>query len=74
MAGTSCAAPTASGVIALINDARLAAGKSTLGFLNPWIYKNMDKWNDITDGANFGCAPQTVPDGWPARKGGDTRA
>jgi len=67
VAGTSCAAPTASGVIALLNDARLQAGKSTLGFLNPWIYKNMDKWNDITEGSNSGCSG----DGWPAAKGWD---
>ena len=33
--GTSCASPTASGVISLINDARLAAGKTQLGYLNP---------------------------------------
>jgi len=39
VAGTSCASPTASGVIALLNDARLVAGKTTLGFLNPWIYQ-----------------------------------
>ena len=38
VAGTSCASPTAAGVIALLNDARLAAGKSTLGFMNPWLY------------------------------------
>jgi tripeptidyl-peptidase-1 len=68
VAGTSCACPTASGVIALLNDARLAAGKSTLGFLNPWIYQNLDKWNDITKGANGGC---DMGEGWPARKGWD---
>jgi len=68
VAGTSCAAPTASGVIALLNDARLAAGKSTLGYLNPWIYKNMADWNDITKGSNSGCS---MSDGWPARKGWD---
>merc|ERR1719253_2293982 len=68
VAGTSCASPTAAGVIALLNDARLAAGKSTLGFLNPWIYKNMTKWNDITAGASSGC---DLGDGWPAAAGWD---
>ena len=37
VAGTSCAAPTFSGVISLVNDRRLAAGKSSLGFLNPFL-------------------------------------
>lgn len=68
VAGTSCASPTAAGVIALLNDARLQAGKSTLGFLNPWIYKNMAKWNDITAGASSGC---DLGDGWPAAAGWD---
>jgi tripeptidyl-peptidase-1 len=39
VAGTSCACPTASGVMALLNDLRLSAGKSSLGFLNPFIYQ-----------------------------------
>ena len=39
VAGTSCACPTASGIFSLLNDARLAANKSSLGFLNPLIYK-----------------------------------
>ena len=68
-AGTSCASPTASGVIALINDARLQAGKSVLGFLNPWIYANAKAWNDITIGASMGC--RTYVDGWPAAVGWD---
>jgi len=35
VAGTSCASPTFSGVVSLLNDARLAAGKAPLGYLNP---------------------------------------
>jgi len=68
VAGTPCASPTAAAVIALLNDARLAAGKPVLGFLNPWIYKNMDAWNDITKGSSgSGCEG----DGWPAVSGWD---
>lgn len=70
VAGTSCASPTASGVIALLNDLRLQNGESTLGFLNPWLYKNMDKWNDITSGSSGGgCSG--IGGGWPAAKGWD---
>jgi tripeptidyl-peptidase-1 len=36
--GTSCASPTAAGVLTLVNDALIAAGKSSLGFMNPWLY------------------------------------
>ena len=39
VAGTSCASPTSAGVMALLNDLRLGAGKSSLGFLNPFIYR-----------------------------------
>jgi hypothetical protein len=39
VAGTSCAAPTASGIIATLNDLRLRAGKPTLGFLNPLLVR-----------------------------------
>jgi len=59
--GTSCASPTFTGVISLLNDARMAAGKKALGFLNPLIYKygtqwaDAHAWNDVTQGANAGC-------------------
>lgn len=39
VAGTSCATPTFAGVISILNDVRLLAGKPTLGFVNPLLYK-----------------------------------
>ena len=36
--GTSASAPTFAAIVSLLNDARLAKGKSPLGFLNPWLY------------------------------------
>jgi len=68
VAGTSCASPAAAGIIALLNDARIAAGQPTLGFLNPFIYKNGDLWNDVTTGNNKGC---NFGSGWPASAGWD---
>ena len=68
IAGTSCASPTAAGVIALLNDARLLAGKSTLGFLNPFIYSQSAEFNDILKGASNGCDDEN---GWPAATGWD---
>lgn len=38
LSGTSAATPTFAGMISRINDARVAAGKPTLGFLNPALY------------------------------------
>eukprot|EP00761_Pharyngomonas_kirbyi_P011683 gb/GECH01011709.1/.p1 GENE.gb/GECH01011709.1/~~gb/GECH01011709.1/.p1 ORF type:complete len:583 (+),score=146.86 gb/GECH01011709.1/:1-1749(+) len=71
VAGTSCASPTFAGVVSLLNDIRLNAGKSPLGFLNPFIYKMAPKYphafTDITEGSNPGCGT----DGFPAAKGWD---
>jgi tripeptidyl-peptidase-1 len=53
--GTSCAAPTFSGVIALLNDFSLAKTGKTLGFLNPLLYANPSALNDIKSGDNPGC-------------------
>lgn len=66
--GTSAATPAFAAVIALVNDALLAAGKSTLGFLNPWLYSGgYAAFNDITSGNSAGCEV----DGFPATEGWD---
>ncbi|OJA15326.1 hypothetical protein AZE42_03348 [Rhizopogon vesiculosus] len=55
-AGTSCSAPTFIAFISMLNDARITAGKSPLGFLNPFLYsKGYAGLNDITKGRNPGC-------------------
>lgn len=60
--GTSAAAPTIGGIVSLINDARLARGLPTLGFLNPFIYAIgaivPDAFNDIVGGSNPGCGTE----------------
>jgi tripeptidyl-peptidase-1 len=71
--GTSCAAPTAAGVFTAVNNARLAAGKPLLGFLNPLLYSLSGKgFFDITEGCNAGCYNNqgfcAVP-GWDAASG-----
>ena len=70
--GTSAATPTAAAVLTLVNDALIAAGKPTLGFLNPWLYSHGYKaFTDITIGNSAGCNtsgfPATV--GWDAVTG-----
>ncbi|KAJ4484567.1 family S53 protease [Lentinula lateritia] len=64
--GTSCSSPIFSSVIALLNDELLSAGKSPLGFLNPWIYANPQAFNDITIGNNPGCGTEgfSAYEGW----------
>ncbi|KZP30472.1 subtilisin-like protein [Athelia psychrophila] len=66
--GTSAAAPTVAGIVALLNDHLITEGKAPLGFLNPWLYKTGVKGlNDITSGANPGCKTK----GFSARAGWD---
>lgn len=56
VSGTSCSSPTFSSIIQLLNSERIAAGKSPLGFLNPWLYSNASSaLNDITSGSSTGC-------------------
>jgi tripeptidyl-peptidase I len=68
ISGTSASTPLMSGIIALVNDARIAAGKAQLGFLNPWIYKRGHRgFTDITSGSAVGCDTK----GFPAKEGWD---
>ena len=70
--GTSAATPTAAGVLTLVNDALIAAGKSPLGFINPWLYSYGYKaFTDITNGSSAGCNTTGFPAevGWDAVSG-----
>jgi tripeptidyl-peptidase-1 len=64
--GTSASSPVVGSIITLINDARLAAGKRPVGFLNPVLYANTNALNDITSGSNPGCGTQgfSAVTGW----------
>lgn len=65
--GTSCSSPVFASMVSLINDALIGAGKSPLGFLNPFLYANPGAFNDITSGSNPGCNTG----GFPAVAGWD---
>ncbi|WQF82596.1 Putative peptidase S53, activation domain, peptidase S8, subtilisin, Ser-active, Sedolisin [Colletotrichum destructivum] len=70
--GTSASAPTFAAVIALINDALLAEGRPSLGFLNPWLYSSaLPGLRDVTIGSNRGCGTMGFPavEGWDAATG-----
>lgn len=66
--GTSASTPLMSAIIALVNDALITAGKSPLGFMNPWLYSRGYKaFSDILSGSSAGCGGE----GFPAQKGWD---
>lgn len=66
--GTSASSPTFASIVALLNDKRLSAGLSPLGFLNPLLYSDASSaFNDITSGSNPGCGTN----GFPATTGWD---
>jgi tripeptidyl-peptidase-1 len=53
--GASLAAPTFSSILTLLNEERIAAGKGTIGFVNPVLYEHPEVLNDIVNGTNLGC-------------------
>lgn len=68
--GTSCASPIVAGLVSLLNDKLLTAGKKPLGFLNPLLYSTYKTQSNIfspvTSGSNAqGCCPgfQANPNG-----------
>ena len=70
--GTSASAPTFAGIISLLNEARLQAGKKPLGFLNKFLYQNMDAFTDVTMGTNaIGRGTGPIKYGFNATKGWD---
>ena len=69
--GTSAATPVVAAVVAKLNDIRFQKGKSTLGFLNPFLYKNADSFNDVTKGCNNGGSKHgfLATEGWDPASG-----
>lgn len=53
--GTSASCPTFASLLNLVNEQRIAAKKSPVGFVNPVLYANPQVMNDITNGGNQGC-------------------
>jgi len=76
--GTSASAPAFAALISLLNEARLQAKMPAMGFLNPFVYKNADAFNDVFKGANAigrpfaaGKPPPTLKFGYNCTKGWD---
>ena len=72
MDGTSASSPALAGLLALINDALIAQGSPTLGFLNPLLYSlGSNYFNDITLGSNVATESYPCLYGFPATAGWD---
>ncbi|KAG0699469.1 peptidase S8/S53 domain-containing protein [Suillus ampliporus] len=67
--GTSASSPVVGAILTMVNDARLARNKSTIGFINPTIYSPEFAlgFKDVTNGTNPGCGTL----GFNATKGWD---
>lgn len=50
--GTSASTPLWAAVVTLLNDYEASKGRSSLGFLNPWLYKLTSGLKDIKTGGN----------------------
>jgi tripeptidyl-peptidase-1 len=60
--GTSASTPIVAGVLTLVNDALIAAGKSPLGFPIPWLYsKGYKTFTHTTNGGAAGCNTTGFP-------------
>jgi tripeptidyl-peptidase I len=64
--GTSASAPIFASIITLINEQRLNAGKSPVGFVNPILYAHPEVFHDITNGSNPACGTTgfLAAEGW----------
>ncbi|KAI4854549.1 subtilisin-like protein [Aureobasidium sp. EXF-8845] len=70
--GTSASAPSFAAIVAMVNDALLAVGRPTLGFLNPLLYsRGAAAFKDVVSGSSFGCNTTGFPAarGWDAASG-----
>ncbi|EIW53707.1 subtilisin-like protein [Trametes versicolor FP-101664 SS1] len=69
VSGTSASAPAFAAILSAVNDARLAIGKSPVGWINPAVYSSFftGAFNDITNGSNPNCGTQ----GFLAKPGWD---
>ncbi len=70
--GTSASAPTFAAIVSLLNEHQLQNGKKPLGFLNPWLYANVEVFADVTQGTNgIGWGTGAIKYGFNCTKGWD---
>jgi len=69
VAGTSASCPVVAGIVTQLNNERILAGKTSLGFLNQFFYSNPQCFNDVNDGSQNNCNAGTT--GFAALNGWD---
>merc|ERR1712137_726047 len=77
--GTSASAPIFGGIVSVLNNARLNAGKTPLGFMNQLLYQSLAElpaaWSDVTVGRNrcgaYGWKPVCCEEGYTCGVGWD---
>jgi tripeptidyl-peptidase-1 len=70
--GTSASTPTFAGLVGLLNEARIKAGKPAMGYLNPFLYQNADAFTDVTVGTNaIGRGGEKLKYGYKCEPGWD---
>ena len=70
--GTSASSPAFAGMVSLLNEARLKAGKPTMGWLNPFLYANPGAFFDVVRGTNaIGRGTGNLTYGFAAAPGWD---
>merc|ERR1719231_262197 len=53
VSGTSASSPVMAGLLTLVNEYRVRSGGTTLGFINPFLYRNASQYKvDVTSGHN----------------------
>ena len=62
-AGISASTPIFTSLINRINEMRLNAGKTSVGFIDPALYAHPEILNDITYGNKPGCRTQSFSTG-----------
>jgi tripeptidyl-peptidase-1 len=73
--GTSASSPTFAAILSRVNTVRLAAGKATLGWANPWLYAahsaSPSAFHDVTRGNNAhgACEGFNATAGWDPMTG-----
>ncbi|SLM36758.1 tripeptidyl peptidase protein [Lasallia pustulata] len=57
-----CEYAEGAGVVSLVNDALLAAGRAPLGWLNPWLYGvGKGGFTNVVEGSGIGCGGEGFP-------------
>ena len=64
--GTSCSSPVSAAILSAVNDARLAVGKGSMGFINPTVRPTPPFRRKLTEALCFSVTQIYTPRGMEA--------